>query len=54
MCVLGMGFIFAYFVYKGSFGEICVKTTEWSIRLENFHFDVRFPNYGVVFYLVWI
>ena len=36
--VSGMGFIFAHFVYKRSFGQIWVKTTEWSIRFENFHF----------------
>ena len=42
-----MGFIFAHFVYKDSFGQIWVKITERSIRLESFHFGARFTNYGV-------
>ena len=37
--VSSMGFIFAHFVYKGSFKQIWVKITEWSIRFENFRFD---------------
>ena len=44
-----MGFIFAHFVYKGSFGQMKVKITERSIRLENFHFGARFTNYDVPF-----
>ena len=32
-----MDFVFAHIVYKKDFGQIWVKTTEWSIRLENIH-----------------
>ena len=42
----------AHFVYKESFGQRWVKITEWSIRLENFHFGARFTNYAV-FYFVY-
>ena len=42
--LLGMGFIFAHFVYKWRFGQIWVKITEWSIRFENFHFGAYFTN----------
>ena len=49
-----MGFIFAIFVYKGSFGQIRLKIAERSIRLENFHFVARFTSYGVPFCSFWI
>ena len=52
--VSGMGFIFAHFVYKGSFGQIWVKITEWSIRSDTFHFAAHFTNYGVKFCPFWI
>ena len=52
--VSGMGFIFAHYVYKGSFGQICVKITEWSITFENFHFVAHLTNYGVPFCSFWI
>ena len=52
--VSGMGFIFPHFVYKESFGQICVEITGWSLRFENFHFGAHILNYGVLFSLFWI
>ena len=47
--VSGIGFIFARFVFKGTFGQIWVKITELSPRFENFHFGAHFTNYSVPF-----
>ena len=44
---------FAHFVYEENFGEISAKITEWSIRLESFHFGAGFTNYGVQFCSFW-
>ena len=52
--VSGMAFNFTHFVYKGSFGQIWVNITEWSIRFENFLFGAHFTNYGVPFCSFWI
>ena len=52
--VSGMGFIFARFVYEGSFRQTWVKITEWSVIVENFHFDIHITNYDVPFCSFWI
>ena len=52
--VSSMGFISAYFMYRGSFGQIWVKITEWSIRFENFHFGAHFTNHSVPFCSFWL
>ena len=36
-----MDFAFAYFLYKGSFGHIWIKTTERPIRPKNLHFGAH-------------
>ena len=38
MLVSSIGFIFAYLVYKGNFGQIWIKIIDLSFRVENFHF----------------
>ena len=49
-----MGFIFAHFVYKESFGQIWVKIAERPIRLQKFNFGARFTTYDVPLCSFWI